>query len=562
MVIAMRINDNSYKAKVDFSDIATLTSRIADKTLEQLEREGIFVFPELINISEDITKEQMILRSVNDSFCTGNVMGFIGYGNQQLIIQSRFANNSDFFLQYMLSKVLDFPNLVDLQTNADQDNQMFNLLVFLFPRYLKAAMRKGPFKTYIRNRYNDDNLKGSIDVARHIKENTPFVGSIAYNQREFSYDNYLMELVRHTIEFIAKKPFGRSILAKVKDETKIVIEATSDFESHDKRKVLLDNQHNTIRHAYYREYKALQHLCILILHYQKHRVGDGTNKLYGILFDGSWLWEEYINTIIGEYYYHPENKSGLNAQRLFSGNNGKIFPDFISKNHSPRVIADAKYKPIQNINGDDYLQILAYMLRFDAKYGLFLYPEPVSSNCDVVLSLNEGVTFEENVKPRDDIKVVKMAFNIPKGSNSFSEFTAYMEQTETNLLLKLSKFSESTYGQASKLCHFAAKYLDSFSNHIISDSNLENDLGNDCADQGFIMDSGNGFTDKYSKEAFHKVDVLREIIGEVDSIDLLGSAIYSRWRAITHWEESSLLSDENRDWFVVAFNRLLELTKQ
>ena len=88
---------------------------------------------------------------------------------------------------------------------------MFNLLIFLFPFYLKEAMRKGSFKTYIRNQYNDDNVKGTIDIARHIKKNTPFTGNIAYSHREFSYDNYLMQLIRHTIEFIKENLWKYSI---------------------------------------------------------------------------------------------------------------------------------------------------------------------------------------------------------------------------------------------------------------------------------------------------------------------------------------------------------------
>lgn len=96
-------------------------------------------------------------------------------------------------------------------------------VLFLFPYYLKKAMRKGLFKKYIRRRYNDGNVKGTIDISRHIKQNTPFVGNIAYIQREFSFDNSLMELVRHTIEFIKRKPYGNKLLIKVKDEVKLVI---------------------------------------------------------------------------------------------------------------------------------------------------------------------------------------------------------------------------------------------------------------------------------------------------------------------------------------------------
>ena len=69
--------------------------------------------------------------------------------------------------------MLDFPNIVNLESDADQNNRLFNFLLFLFPYYLKTAMRKGLFKKYVRNRYNDGNVKGTIDIARHIEQNTP-----------------------------------------------------------------------------------------------------------------------------------------------------------------------------------------------------------------------------------------------------------------------------------------------------------------------------------------------------------------------------------------------------
>ena len=99
----LKIKDNQLKKKEEFSQIGVLTDKIADKTLEQLEREGVFVFPQLLKDADDLTRDQMILQSVNDSYRTGNVMGFLGCGNERLVIESRFsAGNSDFFLQYLL----------------------------------------------------------------------------------------------------------------------------------------------------------------------------------------------------------------------------------------------------------------------------------------------------------------------------------------------------------------------------------------------------------------------------------------------------------------------------
>lgn len=418
----IKIKDNSQQKKETFSQVKNLTGKIADKTLEQLEREGVFVFPDTVKDAEDITQDQMILQSVNDTYRSGNVMGFLGCGDERLIIESRFCGGSeDYFFQYLLDKVLDFPNIVNLESDANQDDRMFNFFLFLFPRYLQAAMRKGLFKKYIRHSYNDGNVKGTIDIARHIEANTPFVGKIAYSQREFSYDNSLMELVRHTIEFIKRKPYGNKLLVKAKDEVKLVINATPGYEPYDRQKIIEQNKKNTVRHAYFREYLALQRLCLLILQHQRHQIGLGVKRIYGILFDGAWLWEEYINSLIGDAFYHPMNKEGKGAQRLFNGNVGLIYPDFISRNSEKRMIADAKYKPINNIGNRDYLQVLAYMFRFDAKIGYYLYPEAENAD-DLLLRMNRGSTYEKNVMPRDDISVLKHGLKIPMDAQNYADF--------------------------------------------------------------------------------------------------------------------------------------------
>ena len=89
---------------------------------------------------------------------------------------------------------------------------------------------------------------------------------------------------------------------------------------------------------------------------------------------------------------------------------------------------------------------------------------------------------------------------------------------------------------------------------------MKNALGKECGNLGFDMDAGESFIERYSKDAFHKADTLERIIRDVDSVDILGNGIYSKWRYITHWAESSLLSEENKKWFLIALTRLAELT--
>lgn len=425
--------------KSDFAPIQRVVDKIADKTLSELEKEGVFIFPEKIHDAPDIEEEQVVLQSYNNCYRTGNIMGFLGCGSERLAIESRFSSgDKDYFFQYLLERVMNFPNVVDLSVDANQENMLFNLMLFLFPRYLKDALRKGLFKTYIRNQYNDSHVAGSMDIPRHIAQNTPFVGNIAYSQREYSYDNDLTELVRHTIEFIQRKPYGRILLSKVKEEVSLVVDATNRYRVHDKQKVIAANQKTPIRHAYYREYRHLQHLCLLILQHQKHQIGTGTKQVYGILFDGAWLWEEYINLLVGDIFYHPMNRVGQGAQRLFAGNIGLIYPDFISKDSQSRVIGDAKYKPAENIGSKDYLQVLAYMLRFDTRKGFYFYPSTGDTQ-EQRLQVNKGSTYEKDVVPRNDVFVVKLGLGIPECNGTYEEFTQKVRIAETVFQARLAE---------------------------------------------------------------------------------------------------------------------------
>ena len=431
---SLKVKDNQVINQTEFNKIPSLKDRVVNKSLEQLEKEGIFVFPELLEESDDLTKDQMVLQGYNDSYITGNIMGFIGYNDERLAIHSRFGGDNDFFFQYLLERVFDFPNIVDLETNANQDDKLFNYLLFLFPYYLKAAMRKGIFKQYVWHRYNDSNVKGTIDIKRHIKQNTPFVGKISYNQREFSYDNYLTELIRHTIEYIKRKSYGNKILVKVKEEVNLIVSTTQAYERFDLTKVIEANKKKPLRHAYYREYSDLQRLCLFILQNRKHLVGTGPKQIYGILFDGAWLWEEYINSLIGNKFYHPMNKAKKGKHYLFNNKTGPIYPDFIGRDHQNRIIADAKYKPINNIKGSDYFQILAYMYRFDAKRGYLLYPE-MEDTRQTRLSLYKGTIYENNVAKREeDICVIKYGLSIPRETGNYKEFVNNIKAIERDLL--------------------------------------------------------------------------------------------------------------------------------
>ncbi|MFG7388532.1 hypothetical protein ACGO3R_10795 [Lactococcus lactis] len=58
------------------------------------------------------------------------------------------------------------------------------------------------YKTYVKKQYNDSQVRGPINIGQYIKKNTPFIGKISYDIREFTSDNNIMQLIRHTIEYV------------------------------------------------------------------------------------------------------------------------------------------------------------------------------------------------------------------------------------------------------------------------------------------------------------------------------------------------------------------------
>jgi len=75
------------------------------------------------------------------------------------------------------------------------------------------------------------------------------------------------------------------------------------------------------------------------------------------------------------------------------------------------------------------------------------------------------------------------------------------------------------------------------------------------------MDCGESFGRRYSEEAFNDLIAFEAIVAAIDDPMLLGSAIFSKWRAITHWWNEDLFSSNHRAWFIMAFRCLADITK-
>ena len=109
---------------------------------------------------------------------------------------------------------------------------------------------------------------------------------------------------------------------------------------------------------------------------------------------------------------------------------------------------------------------------------------------------------------------------------------------------------------------FAKYYFNIFRNPKASNFQVEEGFAEKCFSLGFEMDCGKSFIEKYP-DAFRTAEELDKIIDDVDDVSLLGSAIFSQWRNLTHWSMGSHpLDNEYRPWFISAFGRLMTITAE
>lgn len=375
-------------------------SFFVNKKIKEIQPENnrnLLVFPRDLGLHGDDIGEGVILSMQGENIATKNIMGFIGVNGTLIDIISRFSkvDNEDFFLHYMLQKVFAI-NLFDIQHNTS-DQSVFDFRMYLFPYFLKKALSQGLFKKYHRFCYNDSNVRGPIEINRHIRENIPFKGSVSYSTREFSYDNEVTQLVRHTIEYIRNKRMGNAVLnidGKTKEYVSQIVLATPSYNVKNRTRVINQNI-KPIIHPYYSNYSGLQKICLQILRYEEIKYGREKDKIYGILFDGACLWEEYLDSIFKQYrlgFKHAKNKTGETGIPLYEKGKRCYYPDFYShpegdEKGEKSIVLDAKYKRLDkgivdgeddknyiSICRDDLFQMITYMHVLPAKRCALVYP--------------------------------------------------------------------------------------------------------------------------------------------------------------------------------------------
>ena len=481
--------------KYDSEVLKSLSSYTIGDLMKSKEN-SVLVWPNSFQNGNDELKDQYIYCITEGdgksivSITTNNVVGFIGKGKTDIRIHSRFCSGkgektNDYFLYHMLGKVMAI-NMFDLPTSSGKD-LVFDFLLFIFPNLLKEAMSQGMYKKYVYHEYNDANVRGVIDINRHIRLNIPANGRIAYRTREFSYDNSMTQLIRHTIEFIRRKPLGQVVLHNDPDTEACVqqiIQATPTFVQQKRQAIINDNLRPVV-HPYFSKYAALQKLCLSILRHEKLSFGSKSNdnKIHGILIDAAWLWEEYIARVLEKpvndvanpvhlKHYTSNNKDFYLFRTETNRKFQQIIPDYYDSER--KIVADAKYIPLHRYDHLDadralsvYYKTIMYMYRFNTQKGFLFHPcsqedrdalnklkvsdgqkyQHVSIE-DKVVSCNYSIDYDED-KGNPENHLYEVGMVIPQieltgKKDDYSKFKESMEKIEDAFVYKTNNPSKTS----------------------------------------------------------------------------------------------------------------------
>lgn len=382
---------------------------------------------------------------------TGNLMGVLRFRDNnkprenvvQVEVLSRFdKGQNNFFLNYILSKAFDVSFGFN-EVSADDNSFLDSLLDIIFVRQLAEAAKVGLFRQYRERRCNDWNFKGSLDLPRHLRENVPLMHGIAYRKREIEHDVPLNQMILLAAKVIRKRrqaPFDSNEDARdaFRQLQMIVPEPVSI------RDVLRERTcREPVSHPYFQEvYEPLRQTAKMILEEERWSLfADGESEVSGVVFDCSWLWENYLWALLQESgiegLVHGENAKQENPIYPF-GDSAVLewYPDFYIKN---KAVLDAKYKNLDSgkVQSGDAHEVISYMHVLDAESGFLLHPSGNDDSQSAYPIKGKGGKFHIvglKIPRYDDVG------ESPAKDEAYARFCADMEKSEKDFIDKLKSF--------------------------------------------------------------------------------------------------------------------------
>jgi hypothetical protein len=446
--IAEALRDN----RARLPEVIDLLARFQDRALHEWETLGLTVYSargrQLTPGDDEAFDEPLFtLGGIDDQefawINTHNSMGVVRLRDKengcsiQLEIRSRFDHgDKQYFLNHLLSKVFGGSLADDVELGGNSFWEL--LLAIVFRHRLLEACKVGLFKQYRRYERNDLRFRGQANADAHLRQNVPFLGRIAYTSHEITFDNPINHLIRHAMARVSTK--WRSILSGAREFNELRHQYEQLTPSWHKGRIFacLEKNMRPIRHPFFHGYyEPLRRISVALLRSEGASLFDSAYEAEGVVFDGSWLWEKYLWTLLKPLHFqHADNRKGSDGWTILGT---PFYPDFYRAGQDPsepRIVLDAKYKAAGR-SANDIRQVLAYMFMLKAQHGGLIKPEEKPDESD---------PRSTNIVWRDETRGTwyDLVVHIPHAAANVREFRTQMQDSEKRFADTLSGMQPAT----------------------------------------------------------------------------------------------------------------------
>lgn len=271
-------------------------------------------------------------------------------------------------------------NYSELALIHNYNQNLSEILAYLFAKTLQKELIKGVYADYIAKEDNLNVLKGKLILETHIRNIATNKGKVYCGYEEFCIDNNLNQILKNC---------SAKLISNIKNPVTIkllnhCIAQLIDVSDREVNLYELDKfRFNRLNNRFEATFILAR---MLILGYSSTG-SRGNDKSYCILFKMEEVFERYISSLLirnsnDDIIYTQHNKYKLMQKEGKDTGVFQLKPDIVIEiNGKQKIIIDTKWKKIlsssnrHGVKRDDLYQMYAYATRYpDAESVILLYP--------------------------------------------------------------------------------------------------------------------------------------------------------------------------------------------
>lgn len=331
------------------------------------------------------------------------------------------------------SEKVKFPSFDSGLSSIDSD--FFEILIYLFSKYTRELLSSAIYQQYQEVDRELSFVKGRIDMNTYIKDNLARGNwhKISCTYDSFEMDNTFNRIVKYVANLLLKSSnnaenqvFLREIVF-ILDEVSDVVMTSQDCQG-------------ITFNPMFSDFETIRDYCQLFLDHSISFDYADDLKLFAFLLPMEKVFEDFVFGFINKEVV------GVNTSKrikyLTEGNKFKLNPDNVLELGNKKIIADTKYKLLNNdqskkwgISQNDMYQMVSYAVRFKIPEILLIYPQGVQSD----LCLSKSFTIVDKLSETDIILKTEMVAIIDEDiETEGSSLQEIFLELKVSLLMQLS----------------------------------------------------------------------------------------------------------------------------